>query len=1421
MPPSPSNVSQVDGNDLAQHGNNINFTYLANNFDGNILRNPMDCIPLAVGGGSHHPHLMASSNTVNVTVASAALAAGSGYSHHPNLNANPLHQHHHHHLLSHNTAYANSYAIHHGVGNGNHHHIHSEQTKSLQELQHEVGALLEFRDLVIETFPDLKQKMASMSSAASTTSNTGGLTNGGQSVGSVISAAGSTATLTSGGTLVSRREWEPGIRIKRKISQKETSQPAATELSSLSLTRSRSNSHSGKKEPKSSSGGGSSANGGGSGENNNGSVIQDSGFSTETSSSKEGHSASSTNGASTGAIASNRLSCPESDDELLNLLDVIHRKSNRLRDEVEHLQNYERQQLRQQSTCSSEDQLDMNEGAAGISKSSSSSANTALTPKTFREHVERLSKEDIKQLRRERDRLLDKLAEMEAETLTGRIKAAKMNDQVEELINVKKELEEQLKLAMAQKLELSSRIQQLQQQQQSKTPLRLNHQDRSSQIIGLCASANTVVSTVSTMPTQPQTDFVRARQQNTFQPLVVDNQQQQQQQQQQMLPFPSSTENSHQNLIPFHQSSDTTTKRNQQQPQQFSVDQLGRLDGIISTTGSRANKCRVTDSKRFAAILLETSVIELQRQLLTLTVQNQVLTQKLEQASKSKSHLVKRLDKTKDDVEDLRFQLEEKNIELEGTKAQLRVLESRLHSTTPNSGAGTNSYLHSHQDYETNRSSASTTLMMSRRDGSEIRSQTPLTLSCGQMPQPAATQISTPSMKAMVPLPMDELQHNSSSTESAHDHELQLDANNKSIQRDSGGSGILSISVGGISPFEKQQHQQQEQKQQHQQQITALRNQVQALKKFSGATTKPSKIPLPGSKAAAYFAGKPPTGRPSTAGRSPPSVNSSTSSNRSPLSRSTGNLLYSKSPNSLKRTDSAQSIRKDNNHNSSSLSTNTSRSSTSSSIPLATTPYGSTPKSTISYNTNNNNNNNSPSSRVLQNSPLPKPKRESLSTRVKHMDSLSRAYNHLQQNHSNNNDGNTGTTVVAISTTPSGSDKAASSCVSSTPKTKTVTSQLTSSLRKDLQLSSSSFSHGSQAFPRRATGGITFNNTNPTTTRRFSSASVVGARMAAARQAETDLQNSSNVNGSSSTNTAAGAQASSSSSGHGASGGGGNGTASDSDSGKNFSFDRNYGYLERDENPFEKSGLNKYFEKDILNLTTVENKDYQSEFKSNKITLSQYFEKELVDNSGSLNVTDERYIKKYNPDESLSLNEDIECDKGSDELDFYTSYASYMNSSDPGSDTVLVTFDYGFSDSLDDDNHIKMNCTPFRNNCSTLEKEEKSTEMIKDHRRMYRIREENFIINDEKSTYYENDLFKVNHMRYNYEEVNNSILSSLEEYNVDTSGDYGSWQQSEDDSTSNRSFYKYNYEDLIRREICEKTEDGNEHFYYNSLDYLN
>lgn len=146
---------------------------------------------------------------------------------------------------------------------------HSKSLIALQELQHEVGALLEFRDLVIETFPNLKTKLAASSTPSTMTSHASNI------------------------PVAVRREWEPGIRVRRKLQHKDDS----------SYSRSRSNSHSGKQQPKS----GDAV-----------SVIQDSGFSTETSSSKETPSAS--------AASTTTKEIDEAEDELWNLLDVIHRK---------------------------------------------------------------------------------------------------------------------------------------------------------------------------------------------------------------------------------------------------------------------------------------------------------------------------------------------------------------------------------------------------------------------------------------------------------------------------------------------------------------------------------------------------------------------------------------------------------------------------------------------------------------------------------------------------------------------------------------------------------------------------------------------------------------------------------------------------------------------------------------------------------------------------------------------------------------------------------------------------------------------------------------------------------------------------------------------------------------------------------------
>uniref|UniRef100_A0A182S7I5 Uncharacterized protein n=1 Tax=Anopheles maculatus TaxID=74869 RepID=A0A182S7I5_9DIPT len=415
----------------------------------------------------------------------------------------------------------------------------------MQDLQNEVAALLEFRDLVIETFPDLKSKMAS-------------------------SAANSTLTgLPSTSSLGSRREWEPGIRIRRKLTQKEVgcadvvggssisnagntssttiipgtgdggpstsagsgnagtltsgapaSNTNASDLthhhahhqqqhSSSSLIRSRSNSHSGKKEPKS-------------GEGNNGSVIQDSGFSNETSSSKETHSAaSSTSGAVQGTLilptATNRLTT-DAGGELWNLLDVIHRKSSRLREEVEqHLErerprgtnlaishhapvHHHHQHYVQGSGTGDNNIIIHHSNPAATATVATAGtttlvANVPVTPvttttsttvvvsagapiagKSFqRSHLAEGPQQqhggrsgsgtladgtdhNVQILRKERDRLLDKLSEYEAEMIAGRIHSAKMQDEVEKLTLTMCDLQKQLAIANNQKQELNSKL---------------------------------------------------------------------------------------------------------------------------------------------------------------------------------------------------------------------------------------------------------------------------------------------------------------------------------------------------------------------------------------------------------------------------------------------------------------------------------------------------------------------------------------------------------------------------------------------------------------------------------------------------------------------------------------------------------------------------------------------------------------------------------------------------------------------------------------------------------------------------------------------------------------------------------------------------------------------------------------------------
>lgn len=118
------------------------------------------------------------------------------------------------------------------------------------------------------------------------------------------------------------------------------------------------------------------------------------------------------------------------DNELWSLLDVIHRRTARLADEIDNFQKF------------------------GNNRSAGQSNSSAGTP-SFQSQLNFMSKENVQLLRKERDHMMDKMGDMEAEFLASRIKESKLHEQLKELQETKAELEEQLKAAMSQKQELS------------------------------------------------------------------------------------------------------------------------------------------------------------------------------------------------------------------------------------------------------------------------------------------------------------------------------------------------------------------------------------------------------------------------------------------------------------------------------------------------------------------------------------------------------------------------------------------------------------------------------------------------------------------------------------------------------------------------------------------------------------------------------------------------------------------------------------------------------------------------------------------------------------------------------------------------------------------------------------------------------
>ncbi|KAK0170991.1 hypothetical protein PV328_008764 [Microctonus aethiopoides] len=474
------------------------------------------------------------------------------------------------------------------------HYLISEQAKSLvalQELQNEVGALLEFRDLVIETFPNLRHKMA-----ASTTASVAC---------SVMSSPTSNShiPLPLSSSPSSRRisEWEPG-KVRRRVA------PRDAETLASSLPRSRSNSHSGGSK--------------------NSATVQDSGFSTET---------SSKDSAST-AIArptSPKPTLDEAEDELWNLLDVIHRKGVRLREEVESLQD------RLESVAPDDLGLaqDVLEAVRKVTGNNNESSSCNRDDDKVEEEEE---KRQVAILQREKEQLLDKVAELEAETISSRVRAQELQSELAALSAIRHGLEDRLRVGLDIDTELH-----IPTAQRKPPPLTS---------ISPCQSPKNGVSIRS--KSSAFASVANKSHKNRFRTRTIEK-------------------NVIANVVAVQSNNEIDPAVAAQERRV----RLGALDSVLISP-MRVAHVKNVDTQKIAAILCEHSELELQRHLITTTVHNQCLQERLDEVQKSTEKLSERLDKAREENDDLRFRLEERNIELEGTRARVRVLE-RLQQRPP------------------------------------------------------------------------------------------------------------------------------------------------------------------------------------------------------------------------------------------------------------------------------------------------------------------------------------------------------------------------------------------------------------------------------------------------------------------------------------------------------------------------------------------------------------------------------------------------------------------------------------------------------------------------------------------------------------------------------------------------------------------
>lgn len=409
------------------------------------------------------------------------------------------------------------------------------------------------------------------------------------------------STPTTRLSLQGKRDWEPGIRVRRKLRDQDSSL----------VTRSRSNSHG--KASKSEAGNSSSSTGS--------SAVQDSGFCPE--SNKE----------CTGAVRKVEQD-QEAEDELWILLELIQRKGTKLRLEVEHFQ----------------DKFDKRESIPERRSKSLQDLRSGREP--IRTKSDTMFEMEVEGLRRERDILLDRVTEMEAENLANLTQTSQLLSEVGVLTAEKRDIEEQLQAAIHTKTELNTRIQDLHSQCVIRSEnraskyliapvakiIKASPKLGSSQFIGSGSYFTPVKRSLSNEETifsndesPVSRDFQRLkpreehpnRIKRTSKELSVLK----------STDFSDSDENIKVGCPKF------STPRTDLTPPQFerlSVsdskcshihNKLGTLDGIVSYPSVKIKGAKgvVPNKEKTAAILKETNVVELQRHLLTTSFENEVL----------------------------------------------------------------------------------------------------------------------------------------------------------------------------------------------------------------------------------------------------------------------------------------------------------------------------------------------------------------------------------------------------------------------------------------------------------------------------------------------------------------------------------------------------------------------------------------------------------------------------------------------------------------------------------------------------------------------------------------------------------------------------------------------------------------------------